>query len=89
MKNIKIKDLNNFMEISYEFDTPLKLFSAEDISKKQTRIEAIMFMKTFVISWTGEIDISSLQETKDKLEEVGFINGKIEEEAKKFQFIES
>jgi len=79
MKNLMIEDLDNFVNIADNFPTPLKIYSVESVNKTKVRVEATCFLRTFMISHQEVIENSKLQEVRDKLEQAGFVKGKIEE----------
>jgi len=79
MKNLIIDDLDNFISIADSFPTPLKIFRVESVNKNKVKVEANCFLRTFMISHEEVVETSKLQEIRDKLEQAGFVKGRIEE----------
>ena len=87
MKNLIIESLDNFLSIVEEFPTPLKIYNVESVEVNKVKVEAICFLRTFMISFNQTIDNSELQGVKEKLEKNGFVKGRVEET--KLELLES
>jgi len=72
MKDYRIKELKDFLEIADNIETPLKFFERED------KIYAYVHMRTFLISWEGEAG----KERVELLKKHGFKETKILETKK-------
>jgi len=87
MKNLIISKFEDFINITSEFETPMKIFSVESVSQKRVVVSAWCFLRTFYISWEQEINVSELDEKRRTLEKNDFIEGKLIED-KKIEIVE-
>jgi hypothetical protein len=62
MKKFVLKELNDFIEIANAIDTPFKFYFENE------KLEAIIHLRTFLISWVGEKG----EEREKMLKENGF-----------------
>jgi len=74
MKKFIIKELNAFLEIADQIETPLKFFMPQGDT-----MEAIVHMRTFLLAWEGEQG----EERIELLKEHGFKEAQVVE-TKKF-----
>ena len=72
MKEISIKDLEDFLKISNDLENPFKFFEIND------EIYAFVHMRTFLLSYSGENGKDRIA----KLKEAGFIEATISETRK-------
>lgn len=69
MKKFVVKELNSFLEIADQIETPLKFYFINE------KLEAIVHMRTFLLAWEGEKG----KERIKMLEDHGFVEAREEE----------
>lgn len=82
MKTLEIQELADFLDTTWEFETPLKIFEVEKIDSVY-HVEATCFMRTFQVTWKEDVAGEELEDIKVNLHEGGFKEGRIKEEDRK------
>lgn len=82
MKTLELEELADFLDTTWEFETPLKIFEVEKVDSIY-HVEATCFMRTFQVTWKDDVTAKELDDVKKNLHEGGFKEGSIKEEDKK------